>query len=133
MPSELLEPETESTLSIAESISGLSLSHLGSKNALDANSALNSINLYKKTFGEDGFDYLKNKIDSLHLKYGFYKPTPEGIAEVNGVVQRLENIFILNHVKNEPEALKEFIESERKEINAFTKNRRSVVSLTGQK
>jgi hypothetical protein len=53
----------------------------------------------------------------LYLKYGYNAPVPEGVKEVNGIVQRLENIFILNHVKNEPEALKEFIESEKKEIS----------------
>jgi hypothetical protein len=133
MLSELLEPETEVMLSIAETIAGLSLSHLGAKNALDFNSALSSINLYRKTFGEDGFNYLESRIDSLSLKYGYYEPMPEGVKEVNGVVQILENIFILNHVRNEPAALKEFTESERKEISAFTENRRSVDSLTGQK
>jgi hypothetical protein len=117
MSSELLDSETESMLSIAENIEELS-SHLHQEDRLDVKTALSCVKLYKSTFGDEGFSFLDNKVNSLMTKYGFKKPDETGIQEIKNFTAKLETLKTYQfHNYRDKKNYNSFIESEKKEIS----------------
>jgi hypothetical protein len=116
MSSELLDSETESMLSIAEDIEKLS-SHLRQRDHLDVKTALSCIELYKSTFGDEGFTFLDKKVNSLMIKYGYEQPDAIGLQEIKNLTEKLITLKTHQfHNYQDQKNYNSFIESEKKEI-----------------
>jgi ribosomal protein S15P/S13E len=114
--------KTESMLSIAEDIEELS-SHFPQQDRLDVKTALSCIELYKSTFGDEGFTFLDNKVNSLMTKYGYEQPDAIGLQEIKNLTEKL--VTLKTHQFNNYQDQKNYnslIESEKKEISMSEKN-----------
>ena len=113
-------PGTENMVYIAEIIVKLG-SHLDPNVQPDFKTALSCVELYKKTFGEEGYVYLEKRTDSLITKYGYETPDQIGLQEIKKLLDRIESPYFYKYFHSEDiKGYQNFIESEKKEINAFT-------------
>jgi len=97
-------------------------SHLGKENQLDWKTALSCINLYKSTFGDEGFAAIDKKIDFLS-KYIFEKPDADGLMQIKSLEHRLHTLKDHQfHNFEDKKAYNFFVKNEKENNARYLKN-----------
>jgi len=115
--SELLE--TEKMVSIAETIEKLT-SHLGKEHQLDFKTSLSCVELYKSTFGDEGFSAIDKKVDFLSK---FEKPDADGLMQIKYLEHRLYTLKDHQfHNYEDKKAYELFVINEKENNAKYLKN-----------